>query len=435
MGIDSFFSISARKSTIRKEIFAGLVTFITMAYAIVLIPSILAEAGLEFGSVMMATLLTAAFATLVMGFYANYPFVIAPGLALAIYFAYTINQHEQITWQMGLSVVFVTGVLFLILNLLKVRKLIVESIPACLRIGIIGGLGLFLAIIGLKNAQILVSSSRTVFALQHPFTLNTAFALLGLATIGILMSLRVIGAIFWGIVVVWALAFFFGYVEWQGFVSWPKSMSPTFLQLDFRHLFTPAVFNMWVVFVFVALFDSTGTIAGLGAETGLVMQRGNKGCFPNVSRALFPDATGSILSSLLGSTTCAVYIESATAVTIGAKTGLCAIVVGLLFLLSIFFIPFAASIPLFATAPALIIVGGMMLRGIAKLNWQEPAEWISAFVTLIVIALSLSIANGIAAGYIIYCVLKLVTGKVRGVHPLCWILATLFLLKFIFLPL
>ncbi len=435
VSINKFFRIKERGSTLPRELLAGATTFLTLAYALLVVPSILSEAGLDLGAVMVAMALVGAYASLMMGFLAGYPFVLAPGIALAAYFTYSVVLGGGHTWQVALGLVFLTGVILLLLNLLRIRQLLIQAIPLSLRLATTAGMGLFLALIGLKNAGIVVADPHTLLSFGDPRSISHVLALVGIVLTGVFFRLRIHGAIFLGILAVWVFALLLGQVEWRGVVAWPASLRPTWFELDVRGAFNLKHLGALISFLFVGLFDSTGTLVGL-AEEGNFLEpcTGNKCRFPRVSRALLPDTTGTLLAPVLGATSVAVYLESAAGLSVGGKTGLTAVTAGMLFLLALFFAPLASSIPLFATAPALLIIGGMMLRRISKIDWDDASEWIPAFTTLLLIPLTFSIAKGIAVGYITYCGIKLFSGKARGVHPLSWILALLFILMFLFFP-
>lgn len=435
--LSRWFGFEQHGTTLRRELLAGLTTFSTMAYAILLLPSILSETGMDFESVMMATLITGAFATIFMGFLANYPFVLAPGLALAAYFAYSVVGAKGYTWELALGVVFLTGILFLLLNLLRIRQLIIKAIPLAIRLGTTAGLGLFLAFIGLKNVGVVVKGDATLLSFGNPNLPTVYLTALGVVVMGTLMRLRVPGAIFLGILFGWIVGLIFNLTEWRGIVSWPGSLAPTFFKLDVRSVFDLNILSVFISFVFVSLFDTSGTLVALAEEAGFISDETPKGgvfAFPRLSRALTPDATGSILGSFLGTSTLAVYLESAAGIAAGGRTGLTSVTVGVLFLISLFFGPFAHSIPPFATAPALLIIGGMMLKKIYLLDWKDPSEWIPSFAVLLIIPMTFSVANGIAIGFILMPLIKLFSGRVKEVHWLAWILGALFILKFFFFP-
>ncbi len=435
--LDRFFRLKHESTTVRREVLAGVTTFLTLAYALLVVPTILKQAGLDLNATMVATALVGAYSSFMMAVIANYPFVLAPGISLAVYFTYSVVLGKEVDWQIGLGLVFLTGIILLLLNLLRIRQLLIQVIPLSLRLATTAGLGIFLALIGLRNAEIIVADPHTLLAFGNPSSLEHLMAALGIITVGTLMVLRIPGALFLGILVVWLLSLIFGLAKFEGIVAWPSSLAPTFLKLDVPGAFQLKYLGVLISFLFVGLFDSTGSLVGLAEEGGFIEEcdPSEKKCiFPRVTQALMPDTTGTILSPMLGTTSVAVYLESAAGITAGGRTGLTALTAAILFLGALFFAPFAASIPLFATAPALIVIGAMMLKFIARVDWKDPSEWIPAFITLVLIPLTYSIATGISVGYISYCFIKLFSGKFKDVHWFSWVLGFLFVLKFIFFP-
>lgn len=435
--LERFFQLTKNKTTVKRELLAGATTFLTLAYTLLVIPSLLEEAGLNFGATLVATSLIGAYASCMMGLLANYPFVLAPGIALGAYFTYSVVLGQNVPWPIALGVVFLTGIILLLLNLLRIRQLLIQVIPVSLRLATTAGLGMFLALIGLKNAGIIVAHPHTLLTFADPNTFAHAMTALGLIAMGVMLTFRIPGALFLGILIVWILSLFLGKVHFEGIVDLPASLAPTFLKLDVKSAFSHEYLGVLISFLFVGLFDSTGTLVGLAEEGGYLEEcdPATKKCrFPRVTRALMPDTTGTILSPMLGATSVAVYLESAAGISVGGRTGLTSVTAGILFLIALFFAPFASSIPLFATAPALIIIGAMMLKLIGRLDWDDPSEWIPAFTTLILIPLTYSIATGIAVGYITYCLIKLLSAKAKEVHWFSWIIGALFVLKFIFFP-
>lgn len=431
------FALQKNQTTVWREILAGITTFFTVAYVLLVIPALLGETGMDPGSVLVATSLTAAYASFIMGAVANYPFVLGPGIAMCVYFTYSIVLKEGHPWPAALGLVFLAGSLLLLLNLLRIRQLIIQAIPLSLRIATTAGLGLLIAFVGLKNAGVIVSHPITFLAFSHPLSANHVLTATGLIIIGVLLFYRIPGAYFLGILGTWLLALFFDAASFQGFFSWPSSMLPTLFQLDVKSAFDVTYLGPLISLLFVTLFDSTGTLVGLAEEGGFLREHPSKTkmcCFPRVTRALMPDTTGTLVASMLGTSPTAVYIESAAGMSVGGKTGLTAVTAAFLFLIALFFTPFASSVPPFAIAPALVVIGGLMLKVIVKMDWADPTEWVPGFATFILIPLTLSIANGIAVGYITHCLLKLLTGKGKEVHWLSWILAALFILKFALFP-
>lgn len=435
--LDRFFSLSANQTTVKRELLAGATSFLTLAYALLVIPSILSEAGMDFNATLVATALVGAFSSFMMGVLANYPFVLAPGISLCVYFTYSVVLGQGYQWKIALGIVFLTGIILLLLNLLRIRQLLIQVIPVNLRLATTSGLGIFLALIGLKNAGIIIADPHTLLSFGNLHSTPHLMTAVGIVIIGTLMVLRIPAALFLGILIVWLLSLVFKLVKFEGIVSWPASLMPTFLKLDVPGAFQLTNLGVLISFLFVGLFDSTGTLVGLAEEGGFLKECGtdSKKCiFPRVTQSLMPDTTGTILSPMLGTTSVAVYLESAAGLSAGGRTGLTALTASFLFLMALFFAPFASSIPLFATAPALVVIGGMMLKLIGRLNWQDPSEWIPAFTTLVLIPLTYSIATGIALGYISYCSIKLLSFKVKEVHWFSWILGGLFILKFIYFP-
>ncbi|MCC5831908.1 MAG: NCS2 family permease [Chlamydiales bacterium] len=432
-----FFQISQKGTTVKRELLAGATTFLTLAYALFVVPTTLSEAGIDFGAALVATALVGAYSSFMMGILANYPFVLAPGVAISVYFTYSVVLGAGHAWQTALGLVFLTGVILLLLNLLRIRQLLIQVIPLSLRLATTAGLGLFLAMIGLKNAGIIVPHPHTLLAFGDPHSTAHIMFAVGLVSMGTLFAIGLPGSLFLGILIVWALGFLFGLVEFKGIVAWPASLMPALFKLDVPSAFQLKHLNALISFIFVGLFDSTGTLVGLAEEGGFLKECGAdyKRCiFPRVTRALMPDTTGTILAPMLGTTSVAVYLESAAGLSVGGRTGLTALTASLLFLIALFFAPFASSIPLFATAPALLIIGGLMLRLVSRFDWTDPTEWIPAFSTLLLIPLTFSVATGIAVGYISYCLIKLLSGRLREVHWFSWIIGLLFVLKFIFFP-
>lgn len=429
------FRLDRHHTSVKTELIAGVTIFSTLAYAIVMIPTTLALTGMDFGAVMTATLLAGAFATLFMGLFANYPFAVAPGIALTIYFTYAVVLSRGHDWRAALGVVFLCGALFFILTLLGIRQRVIESIPASLRLATMAGLGIFLALIGLKNAGIIVDDPKTLFGIGTLTSGATLMTLIGILATATLLAFRIPGSLFLGIILLWTLSLIFGLTHYEGIIALPASLRPTLFALDVRGVFNWELVGVALSFFFMSLFDTSGTLVAL-AEEGDFLEKGSaeRCSFPRLSRALTPDATGSMLAGILGTTTMAFYVESAAGISTGGRTGLTSVVVGLLFLAALFFSPFAASVPLFATTPALIIVGGMMMKKIGRLAWGDPTEWIPAFATLVIIPLTSSVATGLGAGFIVYPLIKLFAGRAKEVSLLTWLIGLLFLLRFLFLP-
>ena len=426
--LDRLFQLRRHGTTVNTELIAGLTTFLTMAYIIFVNPSILGDAGMPKGAVFVATCLIAALGTLIMGLYANYPIALAPGMGLNAYFAYVVVLGMGLKWQVALGAVFISGCLFLIVTLFRLRKLIIHGIPQSLRIGITVGIGMFLAIIALKSAGIVAPSKATFVTLGDLHQPSVILSVLGFFAIVALDRLGVRGAILIGILLVTVLSFFFAGNKFEGVVAMPPSIAPTFLQLDIKGALGVGVFNVILVFFLVELFDATGTLLAVVRRAGLLsddrMDRMNK--------ALLADSCAIFAGSLLGTSSTTAYVESAAGVQAGGRTGLTAVAVAVLFLACLFISPLAGAVPAYATAPALLYVASLMLRELVDLDWDETTDAVPAVVTALAMPLTYSIANGLAFGFISYAALKLLTGQWRSVHPMSWIIGAVFLFRFVY---
>jgi adenine/guanine/hypoxanthine permease len=412
---------------VRTEMMAGLTTFLTMAYIIFVNPSILGDAGMPKGAVFVATCLIAALGTTIMGLYANYPIALAPGMGLNAYFAYVVVLGMGFKWQVALGAVFVSGCLFLLVTLTGLREQIIKGIPHSLRVAITVGIGMFLAIIALKSAGIVAASKATYVTLGDLHQPSVVLAAIGFFTIVALDKLKVRGAILVGILLVTVLSFFFGGNTFVGVFSAPPSIEPTLFKLDIAGAFSVGIVNVVLVFFLVELFDATGTLMGVAKRAGLLVP----GKMDRMNKALLADSGAIFAGSLLGTSSTTAYIESASGVQAGGRTGLTAVTVAILFLLCLFISPLAGSVPAYATAPALLFVACLMLRDLTELEWDDSTEVIPAAVTALMMPFTYSIANGLAFGFITYGLLKLLTGKAREVHYMVWIIAVVFLYKFI----
>ena len=423
------FHLAENQTTVRRELLAGLTTFMTMAYVVVVNPRILSEAGMPVEGVLFATCISAALATLVMGLWANYPIALAPGMSLNAYFTYSIVIGRGLPWQTALGVVFLSGMLFLLLTLTKVREHIVNGIPDCLKHGTAGGIGLFIAFVGLRNAKIIVANPATFVAFGKTSDPQVLLAAAGLLLIAILMVRRVGSAILLGIVAITIAGIPVGVSHWPAhFLSWPHP-SGTLLKLDLRSATKLGLGELIFVFFFVDLFDNVGTLVGV-CEQGRFMRDGK---LPRVSRALLADAFGTIVGAVTGTSTVTSYIESAAGVAAGARTGLGNLVIAGLFFIAMFCAPLVAAIPSYATAPALILVGGLMCGSLAKIEWDDFSEAFPAFLTLVATPLTFSIATGLSLGLLSFTGIKVGAGKFRDISPLIWVLTAIFLLRFVFL--
>ncbi len=432
--LERLFSLKAHGTTPRTEVLAGLTTFLTMAYIMFINPSILGDAGMPKGAVFVATCLVAAIGSLVMALHANYPIALAPGMGLNAYFAYVVVLGMGYRWQEALGAVFISGVLFLLITLLRLRSVIVEGIPASLRIAITVGIGLFLAMIALRNAGIVVSSPATSVTLGDLHRPGTMLAIVGFIIVAALSARRVRGALLIGILLVTVASFLVAGNKFAGLVSLPPSIAPTFLALDVRGALSKGLLNVVLVFFLVELFDATGTLMGIAHRAGLLdsrqVERGNPRT-ERFNRALLADSSAIFLGSLLGTSSTTAYLESAAGVEAGGRTGLVAATVAVLFLACLFLSPLAGSVPPYATAPALFYVACLMLRELAALDWDDVTEIIPAIVTALLMPFTYSISNGISFGFITYAALKLLTGRAAEVKPVAWIIAALFVFKFV----
>jgi AGZA family xanthine/uracil permease-like MFS transporter len=427
--LERFFQLQAHGTTVRTEVLAGLTTFLTMAYIIFVNPSILGDAGMPKDAVFVATCLIAALGTTIMGLYANYPIALAPGMGLNAYFAYVVVMKMGFTWQAALGAVFVSGCLFLLVTLLGLRGLIIRGIPHSLRYAITVGIGLFLALIALKSAGIVTASPATFVTLGELHTPPVVLAVLGFVLIVVLDKRRVPGAILIGIVAVTVASFFFAGNEFRGIFSAPPSIAPTFLQLDIKAALSVGLVNVVLVFFLVELFDATGTLMGVAKRAGLLVP----GKMERLNKSLLADSGAIFAGALLGTSSTTAYVESASGVQAGGRTGLTALTVAVLFLACLFIAPLAGVVPAYATAPALFFVACLMLRDLTELDWDDTTEVIPAAVTALVMPFTYSIANGLAFGFITYAVLKLFTGKAKEVHKMVWAIGSLFLFKFVYI--
>jgi AGZA family xanthine/uracil permease-like MFS transporter len=414
---------------VRRELLAGVTTFMTMAYVAVVNPQILSQAGMPVDGVLFATCISAALATLVMGLWANYPIALAPGMSLNAYFTYSVVIGRGVPWQTALGVVLLSGIIFLALTLTKTREQIVNGIPDCLKHGTAAGIGLFIAFIGFRNAGIIVANPATFVGLGKLSDPRVLLAALGVLLIAILLARKIDSAILIGIVVITLLGIPAGVSQWPSHLfSWPHA-SGTLFQLDVRSAAKLGLGELVFVFFFVDLFDNVGTLVAVCEEGGFL--RDSK--LPRASRALLSDAIGTIVGALSGTSTVTSYIESAAGVAAGARTGLGNLAIALLFLGAMFCAPIVAVVPAYATAPALILVGTLMCGAAAKVNWNDLTDAVPAFLTLVATPLTFSIATGLSLGLLSFTFLKLFSGKVKEISPLIWVLSVLFLMRYIFL--
>lgn len=435
--LEKTFQLRERGTSVRTEVLAGATTFLTMAYIVLVNPAILGTTGMPVAGVAAATCLAAGVGCLLMGFLANYPIALAPGMGLNAYFAFTVVGAMGVPWQTALGLVFISGVLFIVLTVAGVRQLIVSAIPRALFSAIAAGIGLFIAFIGLRGAGLVVGNPATLVTLGDVHAPATLLALLGLAILSVLLVLKVRGAIFIGIVATAVLGWVLGLATWAPQPYSLEEMTGTALKLDIPaalgiggHGFGLALLEILFVFLFVDLFDNVGTLVAVSKKAGLMRPDGS---IPRLNRILFADAGATVVGSLAGTSTVVSYIESASGVSAGGRTGLTAVVTGLLFLATLFVAPWAQVIPAAATAPALILVGAMMMGPLTEIDWDDPVVAIPAFLTLVTIPLTFSIANGLAFGVIAYAVLKLASRRVAKADWLLFALAALFVVRFIYM--
>jgi len=411
---------------VRTEVLAGITTFLTMAYILFVNPNMLAETGMDHGAVFVATCLAAAIGSLVMGLLANYPIALAPGMGLNAFFTYTVVMTMGYSWQTALGAVFLSGAIFFLLSIFKIREWIINSIPLALRAGIAAGIGLFLAIIALKNAGIVVDHPATLVGLGDMSKGGALLACLGFFVIAALAYRKVTGAVMIGILLVTGLSIALGLSELPGVISMPPSLMPTLLQLDIAGALDIGLVSVIFAFLFVDLFDTSGTLVGVAQKADLLDKDGK---MPRLGRALMADSTATMAGAALGTSTTTSYIESAAGISAGGRTGLTACVVAALFLLSLFFAPLAGSVPAYATAPALLFVAVLMMSALAQIDWDDLTVAAPVVVAALAMPLTFSIANGIAFGFIAWTAVKVLSGRWRELNPAMWVLSALFIVK------
>ena len=428
--LDQIFKLQDNHTTIKKEFLAGFTTFITMAYIIFVNPQIMALSGMDQGAIFVGTCLAASIACFVMGFFANWPIGLAPGMGLNAFFTYTVVGEMGYSWEVALGAVFLAGVLFFIMSITSLRAWMISSIPLNLRIAMGAGVGLFIGLIGLKNGGIIVGNQATLLSLGEFSKIETLLAAIGFLIISILSVRKVTGAIIIGILTTTLIAYFIGLIEFNGIVSYPPEIAPTFMKLDILGALNLGMLTIIMSFLFVNLFDTTGTLLGVATRANLIS---NDEQSDELNKALKADSSASIFGTFFGCSPVTSYVESSAGVEAGGRTGLTSIVVGLLFLFAIFLSPLASIIPPYATAGALIYVAILMLSGMEKLNWSSTAELLPALVIIVMIPLTFSIADGIALGFLTYVFLKIFNGEFRDIASGAWFLTLIFISKFIFL--
>ena len=428
--LELIFKLHDNNTTIKKELLAGFTTFITMAYIIFVNPQMMAASGMDQGAIFVGTCLAAAIACFVMGIFANWPVGLAPGMGLNAFFTYTVVGEMGYSWEVALGAVFIAGILFFIMSITRLRSWMISSIPFNLRIAMGAGVGLFIGLIGLKNGGIIVSNQATLLSLGSFSNIETLLAAIGFLAISILSVRKIPGAIIIGILITTFIGLFLGLIEFNGLVSLPPEIAPTFMKLDILGALNIGMITIIMSFLFVNLFDTTGTLLGVATRANLVNKNGQ---ISDLDKALKADSSASIFGTFFGCSPVTSYVESSAGVEAGGRTGLTAIFVGILFLFSMFLSPLASIIPPYATAGALIYVAILMLGGMEKLNWSNATELLPALVIIVMIPLTFSIADGIALGFLTYTALKFFSGKYNEVTIGAWFLTLIFISKFIFL--
>ncbi|MGF6354980.1 AGZA family xanthine/uracil permease-like MFS transporter [Paenibacillus sp. 4624] len=430
--MDNWFKLKERGTTVSTEIIAGITTFFTMVYIVIVNPGILSDTGMSFNGVFIATILASIVATLIMGLWSNYPIVIAPGMGLNAFFAFSVVQGYGVTWQTALGAVFIAGVLFIILSLTSFRYMLLDAIPASLKHAITAGIGLFITTVGLQNAGIIANSESNLITLGNLAQPMTYLTIIGLIITVTLMAYNVKGYLFIGMVITAIIAWFMGLFQMPAsIVAMPSGLGETAFQMDLAGVFSNGIYTIIFTFLLITLFDTTGTMLGVAEQAGLLKD----GKFPRSRGALLADAVGTTTGAMLGTSPTSAYIESSTGVAAGGRTGLTAVTVSILLAVTLFFSPIVSvisSIPAI-TSPALIIVGFFMISVISKMNWSDLEEAFPAFLIIILMPLTHSIATGIGIGFIFYPVLKLLRGKGKDVHPIFYIFAILFFIQLVFL--
>lgn len=429
MFMEKFFSLKENGTDVRTEVMAGVTTFLTMVYILIVNPALLSSIGIPFEQVFMATVISAVIGTLIMGLVAKYPIAIAPGMGLNAYFASVVGA-QGLSYQTVFGTVFIAGLLFLLISVTSLRKMIIDAIPNSLKYGITSGIGLFIAFIGLKNAGIVVPNESTMVTLGDLHQPGTVLALAGLFITLIFMARNIKGAIFIGMIVTAIIGYFIGLLNFDGVLSVPPT--PVFFDIDIAGVFTNSLYSIVFAFLLVTIFDTTGTLIGVTEQAGLTKD----GKIPRAKKAFLGDAIATTVGSMFGTSPSTAYVESSTGVAAGGRTGLTATVVAILFATSIFFSPLISAISSVQaiTAPVLIIVGCFMMEGLAKVNWKIFDEAFPAFAIILTMPLTSSISTGIAIGFITYPLMKVFSGKGKSVHPLIYIFGLIFLVQLIFFP-
>ena len=428
--IERYFGIDGQNTTIKTEVLAGVTTFLTMAYIIFVNPNVLADAGMDKGAVFVATCLAAAIGCFIMGIYARLPVALAPGMGLNAFFTYGVVLGMGYAWQTALGAVFLSGCIFVLLSLFKIREIIINSIPLSIKQGVVAGIGAFLAFISLQTAGVIVNNDATLVGLGDMTSFSPAMAALGFIVIVGLSHKRVPGAVTIGILLVALISLITGNTQFSGIISAPPSIAPTLMQLDIAGAFDVAMISVIFAFLFVDLFDTAGTLIATTTQAGLI---GKDGKIPNMGKALLADSTATVAGTLLGTSSTTSYIESVSGIASGGRTGLMAVTVGVLFLLSVFFSPLAAMIPGYATAGAIFYVAVLMMETLKDVKWHDLTEAAPVVVVLLFTPLTYSVADGIALGFITFTAIKLVAGKFSEISIPVWILTVVLLAKIVFI--
>ncbi|MTH47813.1 NCS2 family permease [Intestinirhabdus alba] len=427
--LERVFKLREHGTTVRTEAIAGFTTFLTMVYIVFVNPQILGVAGMDPSAVFVTTCLIAAFGSILMGLFANLPVALAPAMGLNAFFAFVVVGAMGLPWQIGMGAIFWGAVGLLLLTLFRVRYWIIANIPLSLRVGITSGIGLFIGMMGLKNAGIIVANPETLVSIGNLTSHSVLLGALGFFIIAVLASRNIHAAVLVSIIVTTLLGWLLGDVQYSGIVSAPPSVAPVIGQVDLAGSLNVGLAGIIFSFMLVNLFDSSGTLIGVTDKAGLVDAKGK---FPRMKQALFVDSISSVSGAFIGTSSVTAYIESSSGVSVGGRTGLTAVIVGLLFLLVIFLSPLAGMVPGYAAAGALIYVGVMMTSSLARVKWEDLTESVPAFITAVMMPFSFSITEGIALGFISYCVMKIGTGRLRELSPCVVVVALLFVLKIVF---
>ncbi|MDR9891875.1 adenine permease AdeP [Pseudenterobacter timonensis] len=428
--LERVFKLREHGTTARTEVIAGFTTFLTMVYIVFVNPQILGVAGMDTSAVFVTTCLIAALGSILMGVFANLPVALAPAMGLNAFFAFVVVQAMGLPWQVGMGAIFWGAIGLLLLTIFRVRYWMIANIPVSLRVGITSGIGLFIGMMGLKNAGVIVANPETLVSIGNLTSHSVLLGVLGFFIIAILASRNIHAAVLVSIIVTTLLGWMFGDVHYNGIVSAPPSIANVVGHVDLAGSFNLGLAGVIFSFMLVNLFDSSGTLIGVTDKAGLADEKGK---FPRMKQALYVDSVSSVVGSFIGTSSVTAYIESSSGVSVGGRTGLTAVVVGLLFLLVIFLSPLAGMVPPYAAAGALIYVGVLMTSSLARVNWQDLTEAVPAFITAVMMPFSFSITEGIALGFISYCVMKIGTGRLRDLSPCVIIVALLFVLKIVFI--